>query len=97
MYGFISGVFEPPVDGVYYLSVYAITTTDEGPIFIKSNEDVLCSVRFSFTLRSTNVHSSPEKETNILNDSCICFHFTLCDICLCKKTLLGYSKKPNHI
>ena len=31
------------MDGVYFLTVYAITArTDFGPMFIKNNDDVLC-------------------------------------------------------
>ena len=38
------GVFNPPVDGTYLLTVYAITVgTDGGPMYIKKNDAVLCS------------------------------------------------------
>ena len=38
-----SGVFEPPVSGLYLLTVYAVTTTvASGPIYIKNNDEVLC-------------------------------------------------------
>ena len=53
-----SGVFEPPVDGVYFLSVYAITTENEGPIFIKSNENILCQehpLQSEFYVQSTAI------------------------------------------
>ena len=38
-----AGTFEPPVAGVYLLTVYATTAAiSNGPIFIKSNDAVLC-------------------------------------------------------
>ena len=38
------GVFEPPVDGVYLLTIYATTSrVTDGPMYIKSNNDVLCT------------------------------------------------------
>ena len=37
------GVFEPPVNGVYVLTVYALTESIEnGPMFLRNNDDVLC-------------------------------------------------------
>ena len=39
----ISGVFEPPVDGVYLLGVYAISAQiTNGHLFIKNNDNELC-------------------------------------------------------
>ena len=35
-------MFEPPVDGVYAFTMYAIFAGNQGPIFIKNNEDILC-------------------------------------------------------
>ena len=36
-------MFEPPLNGVYVLTVYAVTTTeDAGPMYIKNNDDILC-------------------------------------------------------
>ena len=36
-------MFEPPLDGVYVLTVYAVATnTQNGPMFIKKNDDILC-------------------------------------------------------
>ena len=37
------GVFTPPVSGLYQLSVYARSMGSSGPIFIRSNDKVLCS------------------------------------------------------
>ena len=40
---YIPGVFEPPLDGVYVLTVYAVTTrANSGPMYIKNNDDILC-------------------------------------------------------
>ena len=37
------GIFEPPVDGVYIITAYAVTWGyDDGPMYIKNNGDVLC-------------------------------------------------------
>ena len=37
------GVFEPPVSGVYILTVYAVTSSvTSGPIYIKNNDAILC-------------------------------------------------------
>ena len=47
---FLSGVFEPPVDGVYLLTVYAITDqVKNGPMYIRSNDDVLCQAHVTET------------------------------------------------
>ena len=44
----IVGVFEPPLDGVYVLTVYAVANkTDRGPMFIKNNDDVLCHAQIT--------------------------------------------------
>ena len=36
------GVFHAPVSGLYLLRVYARTAGDDGYIFIKKNDDVVC-------------------------------------------------------
>ena len=39
----IEGVFEPPLDGVYVLTVYARSTSaTNGPIYLRNNDDILC-------------------------------------------------------
>ena len=39
-----TGVFEPPIDGTYELTVYAVTTRDQnGPMYIRNNDDILCT------------------------------------------------------
>ena len=40
---FVTGVFEPPMDGVYFLTVYATTNGQNGPMYIKNNDDILCT------------------------------------------------------
>ena len=41
-------MFEPPLNGVYVFTVYAVTNTvDAGPMFIKNNDDVLCRARIT--------------------------------------------------
>ena len=41
-------VFEPPLDGVYVLTVYAATaTTNSGPMYIKNNDDILCQTNIT--------------------------------------------------
>ena len=38
-----SGIFEPPLDGVYLFTIYAITgQVSNGPMYIKKDDDVLC-------------------------------------------------------
>ena len=45
----IPGVFEPPLDGFYILTVYAVTTaTNSGPMYIKRNDDILCQARITY-------------------------------------------------
>ena len=42
------GVFEPPVDGVYVFTVYAVTTTQSnGPMYIRSGGATLCEARIT--------------------------------------------------
>ena len=44
----ISGVFQPPLNGVYVLTVYAVTTTaNAGPMYIKKNDDILCRAQIT--------------------------------------------------
>ena len=44
----IVGVFDPPLDGVYVLTVYAVTTgVTAGPMNIKINDDILCWARIT--------------------------------------------------
>ena len=40
-------MFEPPFDGTYILTVYATASSQNGPMFIKKNDDVLCSTFIS--------------------------------------------------
>ena len=41
-------MFEPPLDGVYVLTVYAATTTaNAGPMYIKNNDDILCQAQIT--------------------------------------------------
>ena len=36
-------MFQPPLNGVYVLTVYAVTTTaNGGKMYIKNNDDILC-------------------------------------------------------
>ena len=40
---FFTGVFDPPVDGVYLLTAYADSASpQDGPVYIKNNDEVLC-------------------------------------------------------
>ena len=39
----VLGVFEPPFDGVYLLTAYAVSYNLDGPMYIKNNDVVLCS------------------------------------------------------
>ena len=44
----ISGVFEPPLNGVYLLTVYAVTIkANSGPMYIKNNDDILCRAQIT--------------------------------------------------
>ena len=37
-------MFQPPTDGVYVMTVYSVSTQAEsGPMYIKTNDDILCS------------------------------------------------------
>ena len=41
---FHTGVFEPPVDGVYVLTIYGRSThTANGPMYLRNNDDILCT------------------------------------------------------
>ena len=41
---FFTGVFNPPIDGVYLLTVYTLgPSAGNGPVFMKNNDDILCS------------------------------------------------------
>ena len=41
-------MFRPPLDGVYVLTVYAVTTgTHNGAMYIKRNDDVLCQANIT--------------------------------------------------
>ena len=41
-------MFEPPVDGVYVFTVYAVTTRQSnGPMYIKSGGTILCEARIT--------------------------------------------------
>ena len=41
---FHTGVFEPPVDGVYVLTIYGRTSSvTNGPMYLRNNDDILCS------------------------------------------------------
>ena len=35
-------MFEPPIDGVYLLTVYGLNLDQPGPMYIKNNDVVLC-------------------------------------------------------
>ena len=35
-------MFEPPIDGTYLFTVYAVTLYVDGPVYIKNNDAVLC-------------------------------------------------------
>ena len=44
----IVGVFEPPLDGVYVLTVYAVTTgVNAGLVYIKNNDNILCQAHIT--------------------------------------------------
>ena len=50
-----SGVFRPPVDGVYQLTFYGlVAVTDVGDVYVKRNDDVLCQA----FLRGNEVHDT---------------------------------------
>ena len=41
-------MFKPPLDGVYVLTIYAVTTiANSGNMHIKNNDDVLCTTRIT--------------------------------------------------
>ena len=43
---YFSDVFTLPIDGTYLLTVYAVTAeTQNGPVYIKNNDAVLCAMR----------------------------------------------------
>ena len=54
----ISGVFRPPVNGVYSLTVYGIVANnDGGTIAIKKDNTVLCSAWLQYNTIHSTLHS----------------------------------------
>ena len=52
-------MFEPPIDGVYLLTVYAIATPDQdGPVIIKNNDVELCRTWVAATSIETGTCSA---------------------------------------